>query len=90
MLAGGLYGMDQKIAPPPMVTGNAYDIPADEAEQVPGNLEYAIKLFQGSAPAREYFGDKFVEYYAEFKNCEYRQFCSHVTEWEKMKYLEMA
>jgi glutamine synthetase len=90
MLAGGLYGIEKKIEPPPMVSGNAYDIPADEAEQVPRTLGNAVKLFLSSGPAREYFGDQFVEYYAEFKNCEYRQFCSHVTKWEKMKYLEMA
>ncbi|UCF91273.1 MAG: hypothetical protein JSW39_23845, partial [Desulfobacterales bacterium] len=90
MLAGGLHGMEKKIPPPSLSVGNAYDLPPEEAEQVPRTLGAAVELFRKSPTAREYLGEPFVEYYAEFKNCEYRQFCAHVTEWEKRKYLEMA
>ena len=90
MLAGGLHGMEHRVQPPPMVTGNAYEIPAAEAGQVPRTLGAAVECFLASPTAREYFGETFVRYYAEFKKCEYEQFCAHVSGWEKRKYLEMA
>lgn len=90
MLAGGLHGIENKIQPPPMRTGNAYEVSPTEAKQMPPTLGDAVKLFLESEPACRYFGETFVNYYAEFKNCEYKQFCDHVTEWEKRKYLEMA
>ncbi len=90
MLTGGLYGIENQTEPPEIIVGNAYRIPEEEVEQVPRTLGDAIRSLLNSERAREYLGEEFVEYYAEFKNCEYRQFCAHVTEWEKRKYLEMA
>ncbi|UCD79306.1 MAG: glutamine synthetase [Desulfobacterales bacterium] len=90
MLAGGLYGIENKIQPPPMRTGNAYEVSPAEAKQMPRTLGDAVKRFLESETARRYFGETFFNYYAEFKNCEYEQFCDHVTEWEKRKYLEMV
>jgi len=90
MLAGGLYGIENKVEPPGLFKGNAYELTAEDCEQVPRTLPDAIKAFLASGEAREYFGEKFVEYYAEFRNSEYREFCSYVTDWEKKKYLEMA
>lgn len=90
MLAGGLYGIENQIQPPPMRSGNAYEVPVSEARQSPRTLGEAVALFLASKPAVEYLGETFVKYYAEFKNCEYAQFCQYVTDWEKRKYLEMA
>ena len=90
MLAGGLHGIEQKVEPPELFAGNAYKIPEEECERLPRTLGDAVETFTDSAQAREYFGDEFVDYYAEFKTLEWREFCSHVTEWEKRKYLEMV
>jgi glutamine synthetase len=90
MLAGGLYGIENALDPPHLVVGNAYDIPAKDAPQVPRTLGDAVACFMASPLTREFFGEKFVEYYAEFKAQEWNQFCSCVTDWEIKKYLEMA
>lgn len=90
MLAGGLHGLEKKLTPPELYTGNAYHTKDESVEQVPRTLGEAISSFQTSQPAREYFGDDFVEYYADFKIAEWKAFCSHVTDWELRKYLEMA
>jgi glutamine synthetase len=90
MLAGGLYGIENKLAPPELVVGNAYKIPEKDVAKVPRTLGDAVQSFLASAQAREYFGEKFVEYYAEFKTIEWKQFCSWVTDWEIKKYLEMV
>ena len=90
MLAGGIYGMENKIEPPQLVLGNAYKMPEKEVARVPMTLGDAIKSFLASVQAREYFGERFVEYYAEFKTQEWKDFCSYVTDWEKRQYLEMV
>ncbi len=90
MLAGGLYGIEHKLEPPKLFKGDAYKIPVKEVAQVPRTLGDAIQSFFNSKIARECFGDKFVEYYAEFKSAEWKEFCAWVTDWEKRKYLEMV
>jgi len=90
MLAGGLYGLENKVNPPELVVGNAYKLPDSEAGRIPQTMGDAIQTFAASDVARQYFGEKFVEYYAEFKQAEWNEFCSWVTDWEKRKYLEMV
>jgi glutamine synthetase len=90
MLAGGLYGLENQLEPPELIVGNAYKIAEKEAAKIPKTLGDAIQAFSDSDIARHYFGEKFVEYYAEFKRAEWNEFCSQVTDWEKRKYLEMV
>jgi glutamine synthetase len=90
MLAGGLHGLENKLEPPELIVGNAYKLSDKEASHVPRNLGDGIANFLSSQQARKYFGEKFVEYYAEYKNLEWKEFCSTVTDWEIRKYLEMV
>ena len=90
MLAGGLYGIENKVEPPDLFEGNAYELPEQTSGRIPKTLGDGVKAFLNSSEAKECFGEKFVEYYGEFRNSEYREFCSYVTEWEKERYLEMA
>ena len=90
MLAGGLYGIENNLKPPSLISGDAYIIPDKEVAKVPETLGEAIKCFSGSRIAKEYFGEKFVDYYTEFKKGEWKEFCLWVTNWEKKKYMEMA
>ena len=90
MIAGGLYGIENRIEPPEITVGNAYDLSPGKAGRLPGTLGEAVEIFRASRMARECFGDEFVEYYAEFKHCEWNEFCAHVTGWERRKYMEMA
>ena len=90
MLAGGLYGLENRIEPPDLITGSAYSVSEETAQRVPANLGDAIRNFRASPQAKEYFGEKFVEYYAEYKALEWKEFSLYVTDWEKRKYLEMV
>ncbi|MBW2617815.1 MAG: glutamine synthetase [Deltaproteobacteria bacterium] len=90
MLAGGLYGAEKKIEPPPLIKGNAYKASEEKVARVPRNLGDAIRSFRASPQAKEYFGEKFAAYYAEYKAIEWQEFSLYVTDWEKRKYLEMV
>lgn len=87
-IAAGLSGIEQNLTPPPAVTGNAYEQDGDEALRLPHSLEAATEVFAESALAKEYFGEDFVQHFAETRRWEVRQFQKTVTEWETARYLE--
>jgi glutamine synthetase len=85
-LASGLYGVEKKRKLPPP-TANAYE--AHDAPALPRDLEEATRLFRSSRPAREYFGEEFVEHFAATREWEVRQFQKAVTDWELERYFEI-
>lgn len=87
IIAGGLYGISQKIKPKPMYNGDAYA--DDKLEMVPGSLEESIKLFEDNAIAKKYFGEEFVNYYSIFKKNEVNAEKLAVTNWEIERYFEL-
>lgn len=86
-LAGGLYGIERGLEPPPPVEGDAYAI---EAPRLPRSLPEAIERFASSAVAREYLGDAFVDQYARMRQWEVEQFGRAVTDWERRRYFEQV
>jgi glutamine synthetase len=87
-LAGGLHGIERKLEPPVPVAGDAYR--ASEAPGLPRSLAEAVDCFRGSAVARQYFGDEFVEHYARMRAWEVEQFRRAVTDWERARYFEQV
>jgi len=87
-LAGGLYGIEKGLEPPPITKGNAYDI--GDAPPLPLSLPEALERFRGSALAREWFGAEFVEQYAAFRRWEVDKHRLAVTDWERRRYFEMV
>jgi glutamine synthetase len=87
-LAGGLHGIEQKLGPPPMTEGNAYA--AREAPRLPSTLSEAVDAFVGSALAREFFGEGFVEHYTAMRRWEVDKYNRAVTDWERRRYFEMV
>ena len=86
ILASGLAGIEQKIAPPPEFTGDAY---ADEnLPRVPANLGEAAAAFAQSAFAKATFGETVVTHYAHFFQTEWQQYQAAVTDWERKRYFE--
>lgn len=85
-LAGGLYGIERGIDPPPPTEGNAYRNPA--APVLPISLEESIVAFEESEVASEYLGDGFVRFYAATRRWELEQFRANLTDWEVRRYLE--
>ncbi len=85
-LAAGLDGIENKIEPPEMFEGNAYD--AAHVEHVPRTLVEATDRFAGCEFTRVAFGPDVVEHYAHFFRVEQAAFDSAVTDWERRRYFE--
>ncbi len=79
MLAGGLYGIEQKLELEPEQTGNAY---TSDKPKVPTTLREAREAFAGSKVARALLGDEVVDHYTNMADVELAAFDAAVTDWE--------
>lgn len=91
-LDGGLHGILNHIAPPPASTGAAY---ADTQVAVfPTTLREAAEALHGSALARLWYGDDFVDHYAASRVSEASTYEAlrdgQVPDWELARYLEVT
>jgi glutamine synthetase len=85
-IAGGLHGIENKIAAPEEYRGNAYE--ATDVPRVPWNLVEAIDLFEGSKVAREAFGDEVHYHLVHTAKQEWARFNQAVTDWELQRNFE--
>ena len=85
----GLVGIEQKLSPPDPVGGNAYDLTDADAERLPRDLGEAADALDGSAVAREWLGDAFVDHYAATRMWEVREHRKAITNWELERYFEI-
>ena len=86
-IAAGMWGIQNKVEPPDMFVGNAYE--AKDVPRVPSSLHEAVEAFRGSAMAREAFGDFVFEHLlntAVQEQVIYDNNC--VTDWELQRYFE--
>jgi glutamine synthetase len=88
-LGSGLWGIENKVEPAPVVEGNAYDCKFPEDLALPRTLWEAAQRLKGSPMAREYFGDEFVYHFAASREWEEREFRRHITDWELARYFEI-
>lgn len=88
-LGSGLWGIEQRIEPEPLVEGNAYDHKFPERLALPRTLWDAAQRLKQSRMAREYFGDAFVDHFAATREWEEREFRKHITDWELARYFEI-
>lgn len=85
LIAGGLHGIDHALQLPEPVPGNAYSV---GGERLPTTLAEAAELFDGSAVARQAFGDDVVEHYLNNARVELAAFNAAVTDWERVRGFE--
>ncbi|HZQ32933.1 MAG TPA: glutamine synthetase family protein [Mycobacterium sp.] len=85
LIAGGLYGIDNKMELPEPLSGNAYE---SDAERLPTTLAEAADLFAGSAVAREAFGDDVVAHYLNNARVELAAYNAAVTDWDRIRGFE--
>jgi glutamine synthetase len=86
-IASGLWGIENKIEPPDMFHGNAYE--AKRVPRVPSSLHEAIEVFRKSKVAREAFGDFVFGHLlntAVQEQSIFDNLC--VTDWELARYFE--
>jgi glutamine synthetase len=69
-LASGLWGIEHKIEPEPVIEGNAYDKKLPEALALPRTLWEAAQRLKASAMAQEWFGEEFVHHFAASREWE--------------------
>ncbi len=85
MMAGGLYGIAEKLPLDPMCVGNAY---TGDYVHVPSTLAEARDLLHGSAIARAAFGDEVVDHYVNAADVELAAYNATVTDWERIRGFE--
>lgn len=85
-LASGLDGIENRIEPPPVFTGDLYA--AANLPRVPYSLEHAVDLFANSEFVKQALGIEVAEHYAHFYRNEYKAFERAVTDWERQRYFE--
>jgi glutamine synthetase len=86
-IASGLWGIANRIEPPEMFVGNAYE--AKDVPRVPYSLHEAVETFRGSAVAREALGDFVFEHLLNTFEQEQSIFDNTcVTDWELQRYFE--
>ena len=88
-IASGLWGIEHRIEPEAVVTGNAYDRKYPARLALPRTLWDAAQRLKSCKVARDWFGDAFVEHFAATREWEEREFRKHITDWELARYFEI-
>ena len=85
-IAGGLYGIENKIDPGAPFEGNGYT--ASDVPRVPWNIVEAIDLLEGSDVAQQVLGEEVHFHLLNTAKQEWRFFNKWVTDWERQRNFE--
>jgi glutamine synthetase len=85
-IAAGLWGIEERIEPPPPAGGDASV--NEELPALPRTLKEATARLASSERARQILGEAFVDHYVRTRDWEVRQFERAVTDWELRRYFE--
>jgi glutamine synthetase len=88
-IGSGLWGIEHRIEPDAPIEGNSYEREHAPERRLPATLYEAAGRLLASKPARELFGDEFVEHYAATRQWEEREFRKAITDWELARYFEI-
>jgi len=91
MAVAALEGVARDLSPPPAVLGNAYEVEEDlpEARRFAGNLRDAADRLAGSAAARRWLGDAFVDHFVMSRRWECREYERQLNSWQLERYFEI-
>ncbi len=87
-LAAGRFGVERRMQPPALFSGNAYL--DEEAERMPGSLPDAVTSFRNSREVRDLFGDDVVDHYATAAEGECRAHQREVSDTDLRRYFEQV
>lgn len=85
-LAAGMYGIREKLEPPPAASGDATE--GQGAPALPITLEDATAALRDSKVARLVLPAGFIDHYVGTREWELRQYARAVTDWELARYFE--
>ena len=88
ILAAGLYGIENKLEPEPLLEGNVYE--SEKARHIPKTLREALDLLDNSKILRQAFGDDVIEHYLHTGKWEQMEYDKRVTDWEVRRGFEQA
>jgi len=89
LVAAGLHGVEKKLKlTTPPITGT--NVGGENIPRAPRSLAATTEIFKGSAVARDWLGDDFVEHFAATREWEWRQWQDGVTDWELKRYFEIV
>ena len=88
-IGSGLWGIENRVEPTQPIKGNSYAQEHPAKLQLPRTLMEAAQRLAKSKPARDLFGDAFVDHFAATREWEEREFRKHVTDWELDRYFEI-
>lgn len=93
ILAAGLDGIDRRIDPGPPNNTNLYEwsqAQLDEAgiRVLPQTLAEALAEFEKDDVVRGAIGEDLASEFVRLKRMEWIEYCRHVSEWERDRYLE--
>jgi glutamine synthetase len=85
----GFWGIENRIEPGDAFSGDAYSGRFARALQLPTTLSEAASRLRKSQPARDLFGDGFVDHYAYTREWEDAEQRKAVTDWQLKRYFEI-
>ena len=90
-LAAGLKGIEDELVLPEEATVDTFsqserELAAKGIERLPRTLGEAVDRFEESELMRETLGDHIFNYLVESKRQEWEEFCTTVTDWERVHY----
>lgn len=90
LAASGLYGIEHELEPGPPLQVSAYGAEIPPELRFPETFAAAIERFRASKPARELFGDAFVDHYADTRAWQEKEFRGLVTDRELERFFELG
>ena len=88
-LLSGLWGIENRVEPKIITSGNAYEKTFPEDLRLPRSLSEATRRLDQSAVVREYLGDDFVDHFVASREWEVREYEKHISSWEMDRYFEI-
>jgi glutamine synthetase len=93
VLAAGLQGIEEKLDPGEPHMENLYLVSDEElrgkgVRLLPRTLLEAVEALERDTLVREVFGDLMWDTYVRFKRQEWESYHSHVSDWERQRYLK--
>jgi glutamine synthetase len=88
-VAAGVAGIMEKIEPQPEVIGNGHAV-ASEGPDFARSMPEAIDRLRGSAFARNWLGDRFVDAFSATRQSQYDQFRKKVPDVELQRFFDLG
>ncbi|MGF1480435.1 MAG: type III glutamate--ammonia ligase [Cyanophyceae cyanobacterium] len=93
ILAAGLEGIREDLAPGELHTENMYEYSPEELKMkgidtLPRTLGEAIEAFAADPLSQLVMGDLMYQTYVDFKSQEWQEYHNHISDWERERYLK--